>query len=142
MSGRKLEPKKFVLVLPQTDNQNDSTATSSDRYQAARKLASTAYRDVYSKTGVTKFEIVIMAKLTREKKKAMNANKDFDKSKLFSAYEVTIKTDSSTYIKDGKKLTSGFKPHIFSLRNTPRSQALVEKAMNAVSHAKASADHA
>ena len=72
-----------------------------------------------------------MEKLTREKKKSITEKKNFDMSKLFSAYSVTINKDSSTYVKDGKRLTSGFKPHITSMRNTPKADELVKAAMKA-----------
>lgn len=131
--------RKFILILPATPGNNDSTATSSDRYQAARKLASTAYREVYSKKNQTKFDIVIMEKMTREKKKSIKEKKNFDMGKLFSAYSVTINKDSSTYEKAGKKLTSGFKPHITSMRNTPKADELVKAAMKAYKDDSASA---
>eukprot|EP00798_Chlamydomonas_sp_ICE-L_P019653 gene19653-26339_t len=123
--------KTFCLVHPDIPGKsNPPMATSDDRYQAAHKLASKAYRQYFRGENNKDFHIVIKEKLTRETKKKIKMKNITDDDKCFySVYHVMIDdTTPSSYNKDGKDLRSGFKPLIESRNGqkaTPDSQELL-----------------
>ena len=136
---KKGSEKTFYLVHPEiAGGKNAPMATSDDKYQAARKLASEAYRQYFKATGEKVFDIVIKEKLTRESKKNYAAKQIAPSDRVFfSAYHVKIDDSSpSSYNKDGKQLKSGFKPIIESrngTKATPQSEQLVMKYVDRAS---------
>lgn len=98
--------------------QSRHVVKSKDRYQAARKLASVAYREVYKQSNQTEFDIVISEKI----------------SGSLSAYSVAIHTENTLYARNGRPMASAFKPAIVSMRNTKPGRELIDAVLKSWQH--------
>jgi hypothetical protein len=119
---------KFTLVTPVFGNK----ATSNDKFQAARKLASDAYRRFYRTQGVKEFDIVIRKEHSREKRKRLRTiSEETMRLRTYTAYHVRIIEEPSgkEFVKNGKRIQTEFKPHIESLRKTERANELIDAAL-------------
>lgn len=105
---RKLDGDKYVLIHPNTSSQH-STGASMDRYQAARKLASCAYRE----TGQDEFDIVIM----------------HTKTEKCAAYMVRIDKRAITHERNGRPMQCNFRPVITAVKNKKLRERMIERAI-------------
>jgi hypothetical protein len=113
--------KTFELVYP-TMSRVGHLSSSVDKYQAARKLASEAFRTHFKAQGVDHFHIVIHEMLSREKIQVIEACGLTDGDpKFFTAYGVHIKTDTGSFSRGGRMVEPGFRSTIFSLKHEEKA---------------------